>query len=181
MASGFERRREARTYGVSADDLAALALALSVSPLALLLPTTPSAVLPDGKSFPAEQIWNWGTGEYPLFATDDVLAYIRDSRPLDWPEIETAVVGQLRGAMSTRIFSTPTSRQLPSSYLKLWAKCGHGGKMTLSSKRKKRLYLRECLYSLSALGEIRTHTGRVLNPFPLPVGIRGPADYGLPP
>ena len=31
---------------------------------------------------------------------------------------------------------------------------------------------------VGALGEIRTHTGRVLNPFPLPVGIRGPG--GLP-
>ena len=53
--------------------------------------------------------------------------------------------------------------------------------MALSSKHKNRFYLQEHFYSLSALGEIRTHTGRVLNPFPLPVGIRGPADYGLPP
>ena len=28
---------------------------------------------------------------------------------------------------------------------------------------------------MSALGETRTHTARVLNPFPLPIGIRGPA------
>jgi transcriptional regulator with XRE-family HTH domain len=92
------RRIESGARRVDADDLAALALALSVSPLALLLPTGPSAVLPGGKRYPAEQIWDWGTGEHPLFATDDVLAFIRDSKPLNWPEIETVVVGQLRGA-----------------------------------------------------------------------------------
>jgi hypothetical protein len=36
--------------------------------------------------------------KHPLLGTEDVLAFMRDSDPLNWPEIETVVVGQLRGA-----------------------------------------------------------------------------------
>ena len=103
-----ELKREIPTWGlrkiesggrrVDTDDLVALAFALNVSPLALLLPTTPSAVLPGGKKYAAEQIWKWGTGEYPLLGTEDVLAFIRDSRPLDRADVEAFVVEHLSGA-----------------------------------------------------------------------------------
>jgi len=75
-----------------------LALALGVSPLALQLPTEAGAVLPNGKRYPAEQIWDWGTGRAPLFATDDVISFIRDSDPLNWPETEALLTRHLRGA-----------------------------------------------------------------------------------
>ena len=57
--------------------------------------------------------------------------------------------------------------------LKLWAKCGHGGPAGSASKHKYRIYQRGYVDCVGALGEIRTHTVRVLNPFPLSVGIRG--------
>lgn len=82
---------------VDADDLVGLALALGVSPLAILLPTAAAAVLPGGERYSAERIWDWGTGRAPLFATDDALAFIRDSDPLNWPEMEAALT-RLRGA-----------------------------------------------------------------------------------
>lgn len=91
------RRIESGERRVDADDLVALALALSVSPLALLLPTEAGAVLPGGKSYPAEQIWDWGAGRHPLFGTDDVLEFIRDSDPLNWPDREAEVMQHLRG------------------------------------------------------------------------------------
>ena len=69
-----------------------------MSPLALLLPTEAGAVLPDGKSYPAEQIWDWGTGRAPLLATDDVLSFMRDSDPRNWPEMEALLARELRGA-----------------------------------------------------------------------------------
>jgi transcriptional regulator with XRE-family HTH domain len=93
------RRIESGDRRVDADDLVALALALSVSPLALLLrPTEAGAVLPNGERYSAARIWEWGTGQHPLFAADDVLEFKRDSDPLNWPEIEAIVVKELRGA-----------------------------------------------------------------------------------
>ena len=63
--------------------------------------------------------------------------------------------------------------QVADKLSKLWAKCGHGAKMERSSKHKNAVYLWQRFCSVGALGGIRTHTGRVLSPFPLPVGIRG--------
>lgn len=91
-------RIESGTRRVDVDDLVAIALALNVSPLALLLPTEAAAVLTDGDQYSAEQIWNWATGRQPLFATDDVLEFMRYSDPLNWPEIEASVVKQFREA-----------------------------------------------------------------------------------
>lgn len=61
------RRIESGERRVDADDLAALAVALNVSPLALLLPMQDSRVLPaDEDAHPSEEIWRWGRGFSPL-------------------------------------------------------------------------------------------------------------------
>lgn len=92
------RRIESGDRRVDADDLIALALALGVSPLALLLSAEDGPVLEGGKPYPAEQIWKWATGEHPLLGSDDVLDFIRNSNPLTWPETEAFVMKQLSGA-----------------------------------------------------------------------------------
>lgn len=91
-------RIESGTRRVDVDDLVAIALALGVSPLALLLPTEAAAVLSDGERYSFERIWDWGTGRSPLLATDDVLVFLRYSDPVNWPEIEAGVVKQFREA-----------------------------------------------------------------------------------
>ena len=91
-------RIESGTRRVDVDDLVAIALALNVSPLALLLPTEGAAVLAGGENYSAERIWRWATGIQPLFATDDVLEFLRYSDPLHWDEIEAGVVKQFREA-----------------------------------------------------------------------------------
>ena len=85
------RRIEAGDRRVDVDDLAALAIALNVSPLALLLPMTDSRVLPaDEDAHHSEEIWRWGRGFSPLLilpgdglTTDDapVFAFIEASNP----------------------------------------------------------------------------------------------------
>jgi transcriptional regulator with XRE-family HTH domain len=80
------RRIESGERRVDADDLVALAVALDVSPLALLLPTRPSSLVLKGDQYAVERIWHWGRGDEPL--TGDALTFIRDSKPLEWPEIE---------------------------------------------------------------------------------------------
>jgi len=80
---------------VDADDLVALALALDVSPLALLLPTEPSSLVLNGNRYAAERIWDWARGDQAL--TGDALAFRRDSNPLDWPEMEAVLQRSLEG------------------------------------------------------------------------------------
>jgi hypothetical protein len=61
------RRIESGERRVDVDDLAALAVALNVSPLALLLPMSDGRVLPaDEDAHPSEEIWRWGRGFSPL-------------------------------------------------------------------------------------------------------------------
>jgi transcriptional regulator with XRE-family HTH domain len=61
------RRIESGERRVDVDDLAALAVALNVSPLALLLPMEDSRVLAaDEDAHPSEEIWRWGRGFSPL-------------------------------------------------------------------------------------------------------------------
>ena len=60
------RRIESGDRRVDADDLVALALALNVSPLALLFSTDAGAVLPGGDRYAAEQIWRLGDWWTPL-------------------------------------------------------------------------------------------------------------------
>lgn len=126
------RRMESETDDrrVDVDDLVALALALGVSPLALLLPTEAAAVLPNGKKYPAEQIWKWATGQHPLLGTDDVLDFMRDSRPLDWSDMEATVVEHLsgmnpsvRGAVASNLASNKDSH---AWHQKLADEASHG-------------------------------------------------------
>lgn len=102
---------------VDVDDLVAIALALGISPLALLLPIDAAALLPEGEGYSAERIWDWGTGRAPLNATDDVIEFLRYSDPLNFPEIE-AVVLQFReanpsvqGAVASNISRNKASRE----------------------------------------------------------------------
>jgi transcriptional regulator with XRE-family HTH domain len=80
------RRIESGERRVDADDLIALALALEVSPLALLLPTNASSLVANGDRYAAERIWDWARGHQAL--TGDVVNFLRDSNPLEWPELE---------------------------------------------------------------------------------------------
>ena len=84
------RRIESGGRRVDVDDLVALALALDVSPLALLLPAETSSVTPQGDRYVAETIWAWARGDVML---DDVgpsrlMQFLQDSHPLlDWSKV----------------------------------------------------------------------------------------------
>ena len=59
------RRIEAGERRVDADDLVALAIALDVTPLALLLPAAADGdaqLVPNGDPMPWQHIWLWGDG-----------------------------------------------------------------------------------------------------------------------
>jgi transcriptional regulator with XRE-family HTH domain len=65
---------EARARGVAVDELVALAVALNVTPLALMLPGSDSPgdmvdITPRG-SAPANQVWAWARGDGPLSLHD---------------------------------------------------------------------------------------------------------------
>lgn len=61
------RRIEEGARRVDVDDLIALALALNVSPLALLAPSGGEiALVPDGAAHPAGLIWSWAQGRHAL-------------------------------------------------------------------------------------------------------------------
>ena len=86
------RRIENQERRVDTGDLAALALALNVSPLALLLPAPPTAtgqIVPKGDQLAAERIWAWGLGQDSL--SGDRLTFLRDSNPF------LRIEGQLTG------------------------------------------------------------------------------------
>jgi transcriptional regulator with XRE-family HTH domain len=94
------RRIESGERRVDVDDLVALALALDVSPLALLLPTETSSVTSQGDQYPAEQIWGWGEGQGPLPPDLEIglryLRFRRDSNPLvDWSEIRGDIAQEI--------------------------------------------------------------------------------------
>lgn len=81
------RKIESGGRRVDTDDLVALALALNVSPLALLLSTEPSSLVPKAKTYPPERIWEWAMGLDALGG--DLIAFMRDSNPLKAPEMES--------------------------------------------------------------------------------------------
>lgn len=86
------RRIEAGDRRIDVDDLVALALALEVSPLALLLPgvasDTPAAVVPGGDEYGPARIWEWGIGKWPL--SGDEVTFVRDSHPARWAKMMAA-------------------------------------------------------------------------------------------
>ncbi|MBF6358380.1 helix-turn-helix domain-containing protein [Nocardia higoensis] len=75
---------------VDVDDLVALALALQVSPLALLLPHENSEVSPGGEVYPQQRIWNWALGLDPLpgMSRDplSMLRFVKHSNPIEYAE-----------------------------------------------------------------------------------------------
>jgi hypothetical protein len=81
------RKIESGGRRVDTDDLVALALALNVSPLALLLSAETSSLVPKGKTYPPERVWDWAIGLDALGG--DVIAFMRDSNPLRASEMES--------------------------------------------------------------------------------------------
>lgn len=90
-ADGLNRAEKGRRQ-ISASELVALALALDVSPLALLLPHSPASEgveLASGVVADWREAWRWATGEQPLtrqgehadLFDEKVSAYIRENRP----------------------------------------------------------------------------------------------------
>lgn len=91
------RRIESGERRVDVDDLVALALALDVSPLALLLPTDTIRLVPYGRSWEAETIWMWATGSQALPGNEDALIFLRDSNPLtDWSQVGGDIAKEIR-------------------------------------------------------------------------------------
>lgn len=92
------RRIESGDRKVDVDDLAALAIALNVSPLALLLPIADGPIVSRGDSFPASVIWDWGTGGKPLQFehSPEAIAFLRDSNPLK--DFKLVVIEALGGS-----------------------------------------------------------------------------------
>lgn len=87
------RRIEESNRRVDVDDLVALALALNVSPLALLLPRHESAITTTGETYPAERIWQWAKGEKPIDSelhaeANAAWAFVINSNPFaNWAEM----------------------------------------------------------------------------------------------
>jgi transcriptional regulator with XRE-family HTH domain len=89
------RRIESGERRVDVDDLVALALALGVSPLALMLPTEDSSLVPDGDQYPVDRIWNWASGSKSL-SEQDAFRFMRDSNPLyDWTGAEERIATEV--------------------------------------------------------------------------------------
>lgn len=80
------RRLESGDRRIDVDDLIALALALEVSPLAILLPAHAAQLVVSGPEYSARRIWEWGMGQWPL-SGDQINAFVRDSNPLRWGEL----------------------------------------------------------------------------------------------
>jgi transcriptional regulator with XRE-family HTH domain len=99
------RRIESGERRVDVDDLVALALALEVSPLALLLPIETSSVTSQGDQYPAHEIWEWAEGRQTLppdpLPTDRAyglrhLRFLSDSNPLiDWSQVMGDIAGEM--------------------------------------------------------------------------------------
>ncbi len=86
------RRIEAGERRVDADDLVALALALDVTPLALLLPSAEDGddrLVSKGDPMQWQHIWLWATGQ--LVLSGDRVTYMRDCNPLKWAHVEAVV------------------------------------------------------------------------------------------
>jgi len=79
------RRIEAGERRIDVDDLAALALALEVSPLTVLLPTEASPVIAGGEVYSHERLRERGIGKWPL--SGDAVTFIRDSHPERWEQM----------------------------------------------------------------------------------------------
>lgn len=107
------RRIESGERKVDVDDVVALALALDVSPLALLLPVEASSLVAQGDQYDAMRIWDWARGHRAL--AGDPLTFMRDSNPLDWAKLDG--LGDELGAalLSTRAFNDAVTRQTMTS------------------------------------------------------------------
>ena len=91
------RRIESGERRVDVDDLVALALALDVSPLALLLPRETSSLTAARPPWGAEEIWLWATGSRALPGDPDELTFLRDSNPLvDWSKVAGNIAEEIR-------------------------------------------------------------------------------------
>jgi transcriptional regulator with XRE-family HTH domain len=102
------RRIESGTRRVDVDDLIVLALALGVSPLALLLPTEDSRLVPEGDQHPVDRIWRWASGSQSL-SKQDAFKFMRDSNPLlDWTDVEDRI--------ATEVVKLPRKSEVPRGH-----------------------------------------------------------------
>lgn len=86
------RRIEVGERRVDADDLVALAIALDVTPLALLFPSPDEGdaqLVAKGDPMPWQHIWVWGTGQGVL--SGDPVVFLRDCNPLKWADVQAVV------------------------------------------------------------------------------------------
>jgi len=105
------RRIEAGVRRVDTDDLVTIALALNVSPLALLLPAADGPIAPKDGRILCDQIWRWGRGLEALPDSPDPVQFVRDSNPMvtelgsQLAEVATSLAGH--GQLGAR--TTPAS------------------------------------------------------------------------
>jgi transcriptional regulator with XRE-family HTH domain len=103
------RRIESGDRKVDVDDLVALALALGVSPLALLLPVEASSIVAQGDQYDAMRIWEWARGHRAL--AGDPLTFMRDSNPLDWAKLDYLGDDLNAALLSTSAFNDAVARR----------------------------------------------------------------------
>lgn len=93
---------------VDVDDLVALALALEVSPLAILFPVEDAALSPNGPTYPRQRIWSWGQGLEPIRNIHrdpiELLRFTKDSNPIQY---EAAQSRQEAGEVSSHPVAVP--------------------------------------------------------------------------
>jgi transcriptional regulator with XRE-family HTH domain len=92
------RRIESGERKVDVDDLVALALALDVSPLALLLTTETSSVTPQGGIGTPSVIWACARGDAMLtdVGPERLLQFLQESHPLlNWSEFAEEIAKQV--------------------------------------------------------------------------------------
>ena len=98
------RRIEAGERRVDVDDLVALAVALDVTPLALLLPAATdeeARLVPAHDPMPWQHIWLWATGQQ--VASGDPVMFMRDCNPLQWAHA-TATTLSGSGTLSATVY-----------------------------------------------------------------------------
>lgn len=84
------RRIEEGERRIDVDDLVALAIVLQVSPLAILLPNSDTAVVSGGPRYPRGRVWQWAQGTTPLGTSDPAsrMRFAKYSNPVEYEVAE---------------------------------------------------------------------------------------------
>lgn len=106
------RRIEAGQRRVDVDDVMVLAVALGVSPLAVLLPHGDGKIVAGGECYRKDRFWDWACGRRTLSADDDRMFYLRHSNPSRWAKVEDHIreaEADVRKAVDLALLSESTS------------------------------------------------------------------------